>query len=51
MGQVSKPAKNRGTVAAQSGPQRVLVITARGRRRLAWLIADGRVVDQRSEAL
>ena len=47
---MSKPAKNRGTVAAPSGPQRVLVITARGRRRLAWLTADGQVVDQRSDA-
>jgi hypothetical protein len=44
---VSKPAKNRTSAVVTAGPQRVLVITARGRRRLAWLDADGTVVDRR----
>lgn len=48
---MSKAPKSRGTVVAPSGPQRVLVITAKGRRRLAWLAPDGSVVDNRSEAL
>ncbi len=48
---MSKAPKSRGTVVAPAGPQRVLVITARGRRRLAWLAPDGSVVDNRSEAL
>ncbi len=47
---MSKPAKSRTSVVAPTGPQRVLVITARGRRRLAWLAPDGSVVDNRSEA-
>ena len=49
---MSKPAKNRrGSVAAPTGPQRVLVITAKGRRRWGWIAPDGSVVDTRSEAL
>lgn len=48
---VGKLAKSRSSVVALTGPQRVLVITARGRRRLAWLAPDGSVVDNRSEAL
>lgn len=44
---MSRAPKSRGTVVAPTGPQRVLVITARGRRRLAWLDADGNVVDRR----
>ena len=48
---MSKAPKSRGTVVAPTGPQRVLVVTAKGRRRLAWLAPDGSVVDTRSEAL
>jgi len=48
---MSKTPKSRTSVVAPTGPQRVLVITARGRRRLAWLTADGTVVDNRSDAL
>lgn len=45
-----KPAKSRTSAPAPSGPQRVLVITAKGRRRMAWLDADGDVVDRRPVA-
>lgn len=48
---MSKAPKTRGVaVAVPAGPQRVLVITPRGRRRLAWLAPDGTVVDRRTAA-
>lgn len=37
--------------AVPAGPQRVLVVTARGRRRLAWLYPDGTILDRRTASL
>ena len=50
---MSKTFRRTGSNSApvMTGPQRVLVITAKGRRRWGWIAPDGTVVDNRSEAL
>lgn len=48
---MSKAPKSRGAVTVPAGPQRVLVITARGRRRWGWIAPDGIVVGTKADAL